>query len=102
MNWNKEHPLIKCLLGVLVFLIFYTEHANAQVIRKGKLQERETGAPIAYGSLYFVKAKKGILSDEKGLFSIQMESASLNDTLIIHSLGHKTVYLREPHLLPPD
>jgi len=88
---------MKSILQLFILFIFTfllsINTAHSQHTKKGKLLDKETQKSIAYGNLFFLQNSKGILSDEFGFFTLNLDSSYFNDTLKIYSLGYKSIYI---------
>lgn len=81
----------KLLLLIIIFCGFTS--TKAQLI-KGTVFEKGTSTPIPYASLY-VKDKNGVICDDNGRFTIDVDKISLNDTIIISCIGFEPTFLKK-------
>ena len=78
--------LFKVILALLL-AIFSVFKAQAQSV-SSVLVDAQTGAPIPYATL-MLKNKKGVISNEEGAFSIELDRAiQASDSLYISCMGY--------------
>ncbi|MBL4745232.1 MAG: TonB-dependent receptor [Flavobacteriaceae bacterium] len=91
----QKIPLI--LLGILLSFQFYGQDFQ------GKIIDKETNLPVAYAEIFIVDFNTGVVSNEKGAFTIP-NFKQVNVTLQIHAMGYKTLTSKlispvtEPHI----
>jgi len=62
-----------------------------QLLLSGKVLDEENRTPIAGANVYLSKTKAGTITNDKGVFKLQLPSrTSKDDTLVIAFLGYKT------------
>ncbi len=57
---------------------------------KGLVLDSATQSPLPYANIYVLHKNKGVISNEKGLFSIYVSDLEKNDTLRFQYIGFKT------------
>jgi CarboxypepD_reg-like domain len=76
-------------LPVLLFCAYSS--ANGQQSIKGKIFNQKDGKPISNASVRIPKGNRGLLSDAAGNFEMQVTRLKKNDTIMISSIGFKTL-----------
>lgn len=74
-----------------LFFLLFTSLTFSQII-KGKVVADKTKQELAYASVYWQQTKQGVLTDDKGRFSIQ-ESDYKKDSLVISYIGYQPKYI---------
>lgn len=72
-----------------LILFFATFLLNAQII-SGTILSKEENTPIPYVKIGVEKEKTGIISDEKGAFSVDLSSVNPNKNIKIEVPGYET------------
>ena len=77
----------------LFFILFYLFPSGtiAQQFIKGNVFNQKDGKPLAGASIKIQKRNVGILTNASGKFEMQIEKIRKSDTLIISSIGFKTI-----------
>ncbi len=83
------------LLAVLVFL--FASQLNAQEF-KAKVIDQDSKLPVPYAAVQFQK-NKGVMTNEEGQFVVEIQE--IRDSLIISSMGYKTLRLKFSKDLEP-
>lgn len=82
----------------LVFLLIAV-HSNLQaqspqlVQLKGKLADHQSEEPIPFASVSYALAKRGVITDSAGNFSIPYSPFGLQDTLLLQSVGYTSLQI---------
>lgn len=87
-------PMFFCL--ILFFFTFefssnlYAQ--NAPIIQlKGKLADHQSEEPIPFASISYAMAKRGVVTDSAGNFSIPYSPFGIQDTLLLQSVGYTSL-----------
>lgn len=84
--------VLHCCIIQIFFLFFCHLQVAAQKITiiqiKGKLVDHQSDEPIPFASVSYALAKRGIITDSVGNFSIPYSSFGIQDTLILQSVGY--------------
>ena len=73
----------------LLFLLAFSGSFFAQHKISGVIFDKTTNAPISFVSVGIVGKQVGTLSDEKGVFVLNLTEGQKNDTLKIYAIGYK-------------
>jgi len=82
-----------------LFSLFMIQSGMAQPVKylnreiHGSVVDSATLAPLLYASIYVVNYNKGVISNENGLFSLDISGMSSTDTICFHYIGYKTKYI---------
>jgi hypothetical protein len=60
---------------------------------KGKLADHQSEEPIPFASVSYALAKRGVITDTAGNFSLPYSSFGLQDTLVLQSVGYATLQI---------
>ena len=76
-----------------VLLMLVSSAAFAQNIKvTGRITDAQTGEPIPYAAIVEKGTMNGVVSDEDGVYNIEIASANKNETILVYSsIGHKSV-----------
>jgi hypothetical protein len=77
----------------LALLSLFVSVANAQnefVSIEGIVRDAETKEPLIFASIYLKGRSIGTTSNEEGIFSFHLPSASQSDSLVVSSIGYKS------------
>jgi hypothetical protein len=81
---------MKIILSVLLlFLSFYAFSQEKLVWVRGKILDERTGKPLAGVNVYFEELKKGAITDDKGVFVLQVPSGTYN--ISVSNVGFATI-----------
>ena len=79
---------------LLVSILFFGQTTFAQTSIKGKITYENGDAPAAYASIELAKDKDlKTMSDNKGEFHLNIKESQKKDSLIITSVGYKTLHM---------
>ncbi len=78
---------------LLLLLLSLLPFVNIAQKITGKVLDKSSNTPIAYANIGIVGKSIGTVSDEKGLFSLNLENSSANDTLMISVIGYESQIL---------
>ena len=62
------------------------------VIIHGSVADKNTGTPLPYANIYAMKTGKGVISNEKGLFTMDIGELADSDTIRFQYIGYKTLH----------
>ncbi len=80
--------MIRLILFQILFMgISFSVNAAAPVEVKGTVRDSVTNEPLSFASVCFQHTTNGVMTDEKGNFSLK--SSSENDVFIVYMLGYK-------------
>lgn len=85
--------MIKSILRFVIFIL--TISLNAQSF-SGKILDRSTKLPVPYAAVQTVQYK-GVITNEEGVFNIDLEGNSINE-ITISSLGYKKQVFKIEHI----
>lgn len=85
---KKSYTLKTVYILILLTVIFKT-WAAAQSIG-GIVKDADTGQPIGFCTIKFLKEQDGTITDAKGGFKIKIPSSNLSAKLVVSFLGYKT------------
>lgn len=84
--------VVQIFIAIGVFSISWACGAqNLRVI--GDLKDQQTDMPIAYAHIIFTKTKYGTTSNEKGRFSLEVDSTLLREFVRISCVGYESQLL---------
>lgn len=89
---------IKHLLSFIIIFLISLNTFGQQTI-KGKILNSTTQEPIQYANIGFKKSNVGTISNPDGSFSLYIPANTLNDTLIVSSIGFGSKNIPLKHLL---
>ena len=75
--------LIIIIISILLSIYSFSQTVNL----KGKIINGDE-SPVSFASIYISKTPIGIIADEKGKFSFDIDSIHLHDTLIVSAIGY--------------
>ncbi len=85
-----------CLIWVNILLSFqskiYAQNGSLTQL-KGKLADHQSEEPIPFASVSYALAKRGVITDSAGNFSIPYSAFGIQDTLILQSVGYSTLQI---------
>lgn len=89
-------PVKFCL--VLVFILIAINPSlyaqNTAIIHlKGKLADHQSEEPIPFASVSYALAKRGVVTDSAGNFSIPYSPFGIQDTLLLQSVGYTSLQI---------
>lgn len=76
---------MKSRFSYSVFFLFIAQMCIAQGTVQGTIIDSKTSEPLAYASIHIPSSLKGTVSDENGMFQLQM--AKNEDTIIVSYIG---------------
>ena len=79
------------ILSLLILFNIHPSDIFAQQAIKGKILNQKDSKPLAGVSIKIQKRNTGILSNAAGEFELQIEKIRKSDTLIVSSIGYKTL-----------
>lgn len=90
-----EMKMILCRLFIIffVFLGFSISVFAQDALLKGKIADHQSEEPLPYVSVSFVKAKRGVITDSAGNFTLALSFYGKEDTLLIQSVGYTSLYI---------
>jgi len=88
---KRKHFLSTFLFLVLVFTSVAQPVNNQKREIHGSVVDSATHAPLLYTSIYVANHNKGVISNENGLFSLDVSGMSNTDTICFHYIGYKTI-----------
>jgi hypothetical protein len=77
------------------------ESLSHNIYIKGKLCRYGTTEPVSFAGIEMKRAGKGIISDENGFFSIDINPQFENDTLCVSSINFKSILIPVKELTLP-
>lgn len=81
---------IKILLSsIFLFLSLYAFSQEKLVWVRGKILDERTGKPLAGVNVYFEELKKGAITDDKGVFVLQVPAGNYN--ISVSNVGFATI-----------
>jgi hypothetical protein len=86
-----NYQLIKLLLLILVLSISLFSLAQQKFLIKGVVVEKKNGTPIPFASIMLLNAKTGTISQNDGMFSLQVPK--IPDTIQVSTIGFKTEFI---------
>src|SRR6478672_10223935 len=89
MKKNTRNPFGLVLLCLLGFLAFHTVSAQQSI--KGRILSLNDKKPVSFVSIALAQQRRGYTSDKEGNFEIPSKYVGRNDTLVISSIGFKTL-----------
>ncbi len=91
-----SHLFYFCLTVGTILLGFHSKvHAQNLPTNqlKGKLADHQSEEPIPFASVSYALAKRGVITDSAGNFSIPYSSFGIQDTLILQSVGYTSLQI---------
>ncbi len=79
---------LKLIIGFVLFASSLL--AQQSTIFKGQILDKNTLEPLPYANVVVQNTQNGTISNEQGLFSVQLNHSSLEDTLVISFIGYQT------------
>ena len=81
-------------------VFFFSHFANAQIIIKGKLIDKETSAPIEEATVYLTSAKDSTvisytISDKNGIFKMETKKITVPFFLKVSGTGYEDHSIKE-------
>ncbi len=94
MNTTKKllkRILLHGMLLSLSMLLYIVPRAQFVTLSEyqGRVIDEKTGQPLAYANIYFKKHHSGVISNENGFFSLELEGVTATDTVCIQYIGYK-------------
>ncbi len=77
-------------LSLVFVLCWFTGQSQVKLL-SGTVKDKQSDEPIPFASIFFSIAKKGVLTDSAGFFTVDITNVGLNDTLQIISVGYKQI-----------
>lgn len=74
---------------ILIVMLFANSLVSQNLTFQGKLVDKETKQPVVYANLSFLKSNKGVSTDEKGNFSMNLPKELLQYKIHISCLNYK-------------
>ena len=97
MSKKREAHLFYFCLTVGAILLGIDSKIYAQNLPlnqiKGKLADHQSEEPIPFASVSYALAKRGVITDSAGNFSIPYSSFGIQDTLILQSVGYTSLQI---------
>lgn len=87
MNRLLKFAFTLCLSCVYV-LAFSQETSLTEI--KGQLLDAQSQEPLLYANIYALKTAKGIISNEKGHYSLDISDLEMADTIRFQYMGYKS------------
>lgn len=87
-----KNPTAVLFGAILVFLAF--TNLAAQTLVTGKVIDSKTEAPLSYASIRMKEKAIGVAANERGAFTLSLNSDPDGYTLIISFVGYKTVEIK--------
>lgn len=99
----RRNEYLKLLHSLLLIFTIGSPILCQQTAIEGMILDAETTEPIAFASIFLQRNNEiGTLSNELGEFSILIDTATLQDTLVVSYLGYKTTavpFLKQDSIL---
>ncbi len=86
-----KHTLVKYSFGLLLLLFFGSTYAQSEIELKSKISDFMSYLPIESASIYVQNTTIGTISNTDGKFVLIVPIKYANDTLVISSIGYKSV-----------
>lgn len=84
--------IVQCCIVHIFFLLFCPLKIEAQKLTlvqlKGRLVDHQSDEPLPFASVSYALAKKGVLTDSVGNFTLPYSSFGIQDTLVFKSVGY--------------
>jgi len=95
MFYLCEMKMILCRIGFLFSILMGISlpGLSQDIVWKGKVADHQSEEPLPYVSVSFVKAKRGVITDSVGNFSLPNSFYGKSDTLLIQSVGYTSLYI---------
>ncbi|MBC6995757.1 carboxypeptidase-like regulatory domain-containing protein [Neolewinella lacunae] len=90
------HPKLLSSLSLLVIILLLPGYAAAQSLRLSVVSN--TGEAVPYATVFAVALEKGLITDDKGQFTLDWENAADTTTVTISSVGFQTTTFSHQHL----
>jgi hypothetical protein len=91
--------MFKALFFILLSTTFCFSQDSSSILKsvKGVVIDSDTKAPLSYTNIYVLRTGKGVISNEKGFFSLELSDLSSEDSIRFQFIGYspKTFGLNE-------
>jgi hypothetical protein len=79
-------------MRILLCIVLLSTFLNAQTIISGKLIDDKNDG-IAFASIGSIKTNAAVLSDDKGLFTLELKDYNETDSIKFYAIGYKERYI---------
>ena len=101
---------IVCLLFIFIYALPLPTFAQVGLKNEkntgsfffGKVTDYQSEEPLPFVSISFKKAKRGVITDSAGNFNLSKSYYTLDDTLLIQSVGYITLLIPCTKLIKDD
>ncbi|MEJ2595912.1 MAG: carboxypeptidase-like regulatory domain-containing protein, partial [bacterium] len=66
---------------------------NTSLTIHGSVADKKTGTPLPYANIYALKSGKGVISNEKGQFTMDIGDLADSDSIRFQYIGYKTMHI---------
>ena len=77
------------LFIVCVYLLSFSQETPQTEIR-GSLVDAQSQEPLLYANIYVLRTGKGIISNEKGRYSLNVSDLEMTDTIRFQYMSYET------------
>jgi hypothetical protein len=95
--WHLENMILRFLILSLFSVFFVKTFGQTSQTILGRVEDVETGAPLAFASVGFAENAVGTISNEKGFFQLHYPASLQTEKLTVSFIGYESFSIIPTH-----